>query len=305
MGTSLLLSFSFLTGAIGNLFGKWKSRLIKTDTALRYLLYLSLNGLIGMIFFLFSSGFSLVIDRFSLLYSVICAAGVAGTLLCNIFLLRLSSVTGVHVLLSAGSIAGSAIYGPLLFHESINGLRILRIGIMMMAMLCIFLDEHKKARNAPRADQKKKKSPQLLLALLLMIHLISSMSYSVSLRYYLRTAPTADSHSLFCLTNVLLLLGALLTFFFMALRQRSAVRPSLDMLHPRMIGLVGGSTVLSNIGSLISAELTLVLDASVLSPITSAISILAAFSITLLLKERFGRYTVLAALLALVSVLLP
>ena len=303
MGTTLLLVCSFLSGACGNLFNKWKSNGIKTDTALRYLLYLSLNGLVGAVFFLFSGGFSLVIDGASLLYGAICAAGVAGTVLSNVFLLRLSSVAGVHVLISAGSILGSAVYGTLLFHEVLDPLRLVRIGIMMLAMLLIFLEKRPATKGA--APDAKRKSPRPLLALLLLIHLVSSMAFSVAMRCYLLMAETADSHSLFFLTNLLSLLGALLLFLVMAPRRRHEVRPSLDMLRPRMLGLVAGSTVLSNIGSLISAELTPLLDASILTPITSAISILSAFAVSLLLRERCSRYSIGAMALSLVTVLLP
>ena len=307
MGVAFLLGLSFVFGVLGNLLSKWKSRLLKTDTLLRYGLYLSLNGLVGTVFFWISGGFSLATDGATLLFGALGALGVAVILVCNILLFRIASVAGLHVLQSAGSLIGAAIYGSLLFDEVIDGWRLLRIGLMLLAAVCIFLDSggrigRKKERGAP-ADRSRKRA---LMVILLTVHTLASVGYSISLRYYMRMTENADSNSLFCFTNVFLMAGAVLVFAVMAGRRPHEVRPSMDTLRPVMLLLIAGATILSNVGSLISAELVLLLDATVLTPVTSAITILAAFATSILvLREPCGRYSILAALLSLATVLLP
>jgi drug/metabolite transporter (DMT)-like permease len=167
---------------------------------------------------------------------------------------------------------------------------------MLAAIVAIFFD-----RRAPRADGKARRGGAFLpLVLLLAVNTAAGSGYSLFVRYYMLEG-SADSHSLFFFTNAFLVVGAVLVFLVLALRKPAAVRPSLDMLRPRMIGLIGGSTVLSNFSSLISAALVLMMDATVLTPVSSAITVLSAFAVTLLLRERCGRYGILAAVLALAA----
>jgi drug/metabolite transporter (DMT)-like permease len=182
----------------------------------------------------------------------------------------------------------------------------LRIALMLMAAICIFLDGggrigRKKGTVCP--DRRDKRP---LLILLLAVHTMASVGYSISLRYYMRMSASADSSSLFFFTNLFLMGGALLVFMVMARRHPREVRPSMDALRPLMLFLIAGSTILSNVGSLINAELVLLMDATVLTPVSSAITILAAFVPSfLVLREPCGRYTLAAAVLALATVLLP
>lgn len=306
MSAALLLGLSFVFGVFGNLLSKWKSRLLKTDTLLRYGLYLSLNGLVGVLFFLVSGGFGLTADGRTLLFGAIGALFVAVILVCNVCLFRIASVAGIHVLQSAGSLIGAAIYGSLLFDEVIDGWRILRILLMLLAAVCIFLDRGGHRVQKARADRPDRRGSLPLLVLFLATHTLASVGYSISLRYYLRMTENADSHSLFCFTNLFLMVGAMLVFAVMACRRPREVRPSMDTLRPVMLLLIAGTTILSNVGSLINAELVLLMDATVLSPVSSAITILAAFVTSILvLREPCGRYSIAAAVLALATVLLP
>ena len=267
---------------------------------MRYFLYLSLNGLVGALFFLFSGGFSLTLDAPTILYGALCALCVAGVLIASVFLFRLASVAAVHVLVSGFSMLATSLFGALLFDEVVDGLRILRLLLMLLAIVSIFFDR----RTPAKETVTRRGGTWLPLVLLLVVNTAAGSAYSLFVRYYMLKG-SADSHSLFFFTNAFLAVGAVLVFLALALRKPADVRPSLDMLRPRMIGLVGGSTVLSNISSLISAALVLMMDATVLTPVSSAITVLSAFAVTLLLRERCGRYGILAAVLALATVLIP
>lgn len=296
----LLLLLLFSLGVGGNLFSKWKSNALKTDTPLRYALYLSLNGLVGALFFLFSGGLSLTVDPPTLLFGFLCALCVSGVLLSAVLLFRLASVAAVFVLVSGFEMLTTSLFGALFFREVIDGLRLLRLLLMLAAIVATFFDR--------RASLGKREAGRgrtwLPLFLLLSVRIASSSAYSLLVRYYMLRG-SADSHSLFFFTNVALSGGAFLLFLALALRKPASARPSLDILRPRMVGLVAGSTLLSNVSSLIGAALVLLMEASVLTPINSAITVLSAFTVTLLLRERCGRYGLLAALLALLTVLIP
>ena len=300
MGSALLLLLLFALGVTGNFFSKWKSNGIKTDTPLRYFLYLTLNGIVGSVFFLISGGFSLTVDASTAFYGALCALCVSGVLVASVLLLRLASVAAVHVLVSGFGMLATSFLGALLFEEMLDGLRILRLSLMLAAIASIFFDRRAsgKGRKAQRGGN------WIPLVLLLCVNTASSTGYSLSVRYYMLRG-SADSHSLFFFTNAFLAAGALLIFLALALRRPATVRPSLDMLRPRMIGLIAGSTVISNIGSLVSAWLVPLMDATVLTPVSSALNVLSAFAVTLLLRERCGRYAILAAVLALATVLIP
>ena len=308
MNIAILLFISFAFGVVGNLFSKWKSNQLKTDTLLRYALYITVNGIIGAVFFWISGGFSLSSDFNTLLFGAICALGVVVMLVCNIHIYRYASVAGVHVLLSAGTLVGSALYGAFLFDEVIDWRRLLRIALMLVAAYCIFLDQGGRVgrrRKTPKDTDPVRRKKTALLTLLLGIEIVASVGYSIAVRYYMLMTENASSHSLFCYTNVFLVVGAIPVFAVVALRHRDEVRPSMDTLRPLMLFLITGATIASNVASLVNAELVLLMDAAVLSPVSSAITTLAAFTTSIaILREPCGRYSVAAAILALITVLL-
>lgn len=306
MAAALLLTVSFFVGIIGNLFTKAKSNALKTDTLLRYALYFIVNGVIGALFFWISGGFSLLTDWRTLFFGATCALCVGVMLVCNVHIFRIASVAAVHVLLSAGTLVTGALYGPLLFDEAIDGRRLLRIALMLLAAYFIFLDRGGRIRFRKRieASAPRPRNTVLLIALLL-AEILASVGNSIAVRYYMRMSENPSSHSLYCYTNVFLVILAVPVFAVVALRHREDVRPSMETLRPLMLFLIGGATITSNIGSWIQAELVLQMDATVLTPINAAITNLAAFATSFaVLRERAGKYAFLAAGLALLTVLL-
>ena len=309
MAAALLLTVSFFVGIIGNLFTKAKSNALKTDTLLRYALYFIVNGVIGALFFWISGGFSLLTDWRTLFFGATCALCVGVMLVCNVHIFRIASVAAVHVLLSAGTLVTSALYGPLLFDEAIDGRRLLRIALMLLAAYFIFLDRGGRIRFRKRAEASEESTPRprntVLLIALLLAEILASVGNSIAVRYYMRMSENPSSHSLYCYTNVFLVILAVPVFVVVALRHREEVRPSMETLRPLMLFLIGGATITSNVSSWIQAELVLQMDATVLTPISAAITNLAAFATSFaVLRERAGKYAFLAAGLALLTVLL-
>ena len=309
MTAALLLSVSFFVGIIGNLFSKAKSNALKTDTLLRYALYFIVNGVIGALFFWISGGFSLLSDWRTLFFAALCALCVGVMLVCGVHVFRLASVAAVHVLLNAGTLVAGAVYGSLLFDEVIDLRRLLRIGLMLLAAYFIFLDRGGRIRFRKKAEASEERAPRsrntVLLILILLTEILASVGNSIAVRYYMRMSENPSSHSLYCYTNVFLVILAVPVFITVALRHREDVRPSMETLRPLMLFLIGGATITSNIGSWIQAELVLEMDATVLTPINAAITNLAAFATSfLVLRERAGKYSFLAAGLALLTVLL-
>ena len=306
MTAALLLAVSFFVGIIGNLFTKAKSSVLKTDTLLRYALYFIVNGVIGALFFWISGGFSLLTDWRTLFFGASCALCVGVILVCNVHIFRIASVASVHVLLSAGTLVSSAVYGALLFDEVIDLRRLLRIVLMLLAAYFIFLDRGGRIGRCKETEDStpRQKNTPLLIALLL-AEILASVGNSIAVRYYMRMSENPSSHSLYCYTNVFLVIMAGVVFITVALRHREDVRPSMETLRPLMLFLIGGATITSNIGSWIQAELVLKMDATVLSPINAAITNLAAFATSfLVLRERAGKCAFMAAGLALLTVLL-
>ena len=179
---------------------------------------------------------------------------------------------------------------------------------MLIAAYCIFLDQGGRIgrrRKAPKDSDPVRRKKTALLTLLLGIEIVASVGYSIAVRYYMLMTENASSHSLFCYTNVCLVVGAIPVFAVVTLRHKDEVRPSMDTLRPLMLFLITGATIASNVASLVNAELVLLMDAAVLSPVSSAITTLAAFTTSIaILREPCGRYSVAAAILALITVLL-
>ena len=67
---------------------------------------------------------------------------------------------------------------------------------------------------------------------------------------------------------------------------------------------MAGNVICSNVGSLMGILLIALIDVSVYSPVTSALTILAGVAGSLLLRERLGLLSYLAAALACVAMVI-
>lgn len=303
MNVAILFFFSALAALGGKIFAKLCSNHVVGSSVAKYTLFLSVNGAVACLFFWISGGFRLALNLTTLFYSAVYALIITVILISGLMVYRFATIAGVNILSSAFGLVGSLVMGALLFDESIGARHLIRVGIMLVAVLLVFLDarrhESKEERRPPRARVHTVKKIAVLAAMLL-----SGLANTAITKAFAVSKSVTDENSFFFFTNALIVLGAAVIFLIVCGKMPCQFRESVKLLHPKQLVSLAGNTVCSNVGSLIGLRIMVLLPVSVYSPISSAVGIFLSLISSWIFRERLGLYSYLAAAVACVAIIL-
>ena len=303
MPVTLLLLY-LIASVATNSFAKLTSCELRQAPRAKYLLYITVNGIIACLFFCLFGGFSISVNAVTLIYALIYAAIVAGSLIATPLAYNLMSVSGVGIIRSGFGLVCTVTVGALLFSEKITPIVILRIVLTLVSVILVMLESKRgETPREKRENGKKIKARGVLLVLVLILNVIVVCTNTLIIKYFTLDTRTTDENSFFFLTNVFLVVGCIILLAAELIRDREGARSALSIFKPRaMIGIVG-NTVSANLGTLLSAWIIVGMDISVYTPVMSSIGIIAGFIGSLLFREklRFCSYiAIVAAILAVI-----
>ena len=301
--TLLLL---YLVASVGtNSFTKLTSSELKQAARAKYLLYITLNGILACLFFWMFGGFAISVNTVTLIYALIYAAIVAGSLIVTPLAYNLMSVSGVGIIRSGCGLVCTATVGALLFSEEITPKVILRIVLTLVSVILVMLESKKgeTPREKPEGGGKIK-AQGVLLAFVLILNVLVICSNTLIIKYFTLDTRTTDENSFFFFTNVFLVAGCIILLASELIRDREGARNGLSIFKPRaMLGIVG-NTVSANLGTLFSTWIIVGMDISVYTPVMSSIGIIAGFIGSVIYREKLRTLSYVAIIFALCAVII-
>ena len=299
------LLFVYLCSSVGsNSFTKMKSQELTNASRAKYSLLMILNGILACFFFWMFGGFTVDINLPTLIYALIYAVIVAGSIILTVLVYSLISVSDVSVIRSGCGLVCTAIVGALLFSEEISLKTVLRIAVTFLSVVFVMLESKRGQQHIKQEKRVKGRSGNILLVIMLLLTVIIECANTVTIKYYTLDTRVADENSFFFLTNVLLVIGGAAVFAFECIRDRRVVRESVGIFKPRPMISIVGSTFSANIASLVSALIIAEMDISVYTPVTSSIGIIAGFIGSLIYREKLGVLSYIAIAAAIVAVVI-
>lgn len=301
MNVQLLFLLYALSSLGGILFSKQCSNVVASGNKERYLLFFLVNSGISCLFFFFNGGIGVQGNLLTLTFALLFAAVVLLSLLSTLLGYQLLHVSGVNVITGSCSLITTSLIGCLMFSEPMNWRVALRILIMIAAGVFTFWDG--RSEKSPSRSSSKKQSLLLLFAVLLM-KVVASTANTLITKAYAQDNTVADENSFFFWTNFLLGIVALTLFLVRCRKKSSVIRDAASVLKPKQMIYFSGNTICANVGSLISLWLLAQVNVSVFTPLSSAVGILIGVLASLLLREKLGFFSYLAAFLACVAMVL-
>ncbi len=300
MDVSLLFLISSLVTLCGRGFSKVSSNIVSGTSRAKYTLYITANGIVACLFFLFSGGFKLAFNGATLLYSVAYAAIVAISLISNTVIYKLASISDVNIIVSSAGLIGSAIIGKIVFGETVDLSRIIKICIMLAAAVLIFYENKRKRKDT----EKKAEGKSFLRIVVISAVVFVALANTLIIKSFSVSENVTDTNSFFFLTNVILIVGSSVIFAEESVRRRDDFKDAMTLMKPKKLFSLAGNTVFSNIGTLLSVLIMAELPLSLYSPISSALGVLISLAASLIFKEKLGIFSYLAAALAVVAVII-
>ena len=299
-----LMLLLFLSYVGGRLFGKLCSNFVAGGSAAGYMVYFIFNGVVSCVFFYIISGFHISLNPLTVLYSAIFALIVMLSVV-GLYAYKLTDVATVTILTSTCGLVATSALGIILFQETLTLQTALRVVIILVAVILSFLDKNQKKAKIKSADKTKKTFGTVgLFVVIMALILLSNSATTIITKYYAMDPGVTDENSFFFFTNVLLILFSALILLIAGFLQREQFQKALEILKPKNALFMAGNVICSNVGSLMGILLIALIDVSVYSPVTSALTILAGVAGSLLLRERLGLLSYLAAALACVAMVI-
>ena len=286
---------NFGTKTASFLFGKKVSNMLRGKGLLENALYWLITGCGGCIFFALSSGLNIKINSIVVLYSLLYAFIVMLSLLYNIFAYRLVKISNLNIISNSGSLIVQFVLGFFLFHEALKISGFVRLILMLVALSFVFLGTNKEK------SQKSNSKNSILFCLITLVSIVISTGELLILKYYSLTSVENDVNSLFFLTNVFLVLFALICLI---IGNKSNYTENNTQISFKSVFVFLCSVFLGNIGSIICATLVAKVDMSLYSPLNSGIGIIGGSVASLISKEKLKSFYIFAALIAFVAILI-
>ena len=300
------LLFLYLVASVGtNSFAKLTSSELKHAARAKYLLYITLNGILACLFFWMFGGFSISVNIVTLVYALVYAAIVAGSLIVTPLAYNLMSVSGVGIIRSGCGLACTVTVGALLFSEKITPIVILRIVLTLVSVTLVMLESKNGEALREKCENREKiKARGVLLVLVLVLNVAVICANTLTLKYFTLDTRTADENSFFFFTNLFLVAGCAIIFAVESIRDREGARNALSIFKPRaMIGITG-NTVSANLETLFSAWIIVGMDISVYTPVMSSIGIIAGFIGSVIYREKLRALSYVSIIFALCAVII-
>lgn len=303
MSISLLFLILFVVGIGSKAFSKLCSNILTQNSVSKYSLVLVINSVVACLFFGIFGGFKIAVNRDTLLYAVIYAVIAAVSIISSVVVYRYATISNVNIVSSSCGMLCTAVVGWMFFSEKMDILNVARLVIMLVAIVFVFFDQKKKeSAIAPTMERKKGN----LFSLIVIIAIITACgcANTVVLKAFAISENVTDENSFFFLTNVFLLIIALIVFIVTCMRKKGEFKDSAKLLHPKKLIAIGGNTVCANISSLVSVFIVAQLDVSIYSPISSALGIIVGLVGSLMFREKLGVFAYVAAAVSCIAVVI-
>lgn len=296
MFLTLLITVFFITKILSLVCSKMCSNVLQTCGALGQAIYIFLVSLVSCVTYAAFTGFTFEFDTATFLLSVTLAIASVSSLLISLVIYRIASVSGVNVVMTSLSLITSALIGFIVFSEAVDNVKIIRIILMLLAGIFVYFEN---ISNETQQD-KKKISKKGLFFIIILITLLINCYTTIQSKLLAGGTLVADVNTFFFMTNVYMLFGSLAVIIYKLAKSREEVVEKLALLKPKNIIYMTGNTFGSNVSVVLNVLILARMDLSVFTMISSAFGIICAAIVSLIFKEKLGKYAKIAILLSLI-----
>ena len=258
--------------------------------------YALITGIISMLFFGITSGFSILLNKRTIIYALILTVMAIISYFVQLVVYRYMGVVEVAVITMSGKLLLTSIVGFLLFSETVSLISVARIVLMLITVLLIFA--HNKKKNSEKDDSIRSVS---LIGLLLCVAIVGiGVLNTVVLKYVAIDSEVTSSDALFFFTNAMIAVFSITLLLFESRWKAEAVAKEFRAVSKSGYLAIIAKTVAGSASSLLGVLILANGDVSLYSPLSSALGLLATEAVAVfILRERPKIIPMIPAILAI------
>jgi len=300
MSLSVLLTLFVVVNILLKILQKFCSNTVTCGGRAKYTLYFLTTSVVACGVFYAFSGFNLSVNLTTAVYGFLYAIIVFFSLISSLLVYNYGTVSTINIIANAGIMIVGPIFGKLLFGDAFDWRRLLRIGLMLGAVLLVFLD----SRDKEEANEDKKKNSKGALALLTGIYVLATTLNTLLCKHYTLSPTATDENSMFFMTNVFLTLGAVAVLACDFIKGNATPKETVQILNFKNLGIWLGNVFCSTLCTILGIWILELMDVTVYTPVSSAVIIVAALITSVILREKAGIFSYLAAAVACVAMVI-
>jgi len=301
----LLLGVHFLSKIFSDIMRKKNSSAFSVNGLTGSLFYILETSLFALFYFWTLNRFHLAFNATVIFYGFIYGIIIIASLIPSIFVYNYASFAFISFVSGSMTLMLSLLSGLILFGETISAEKILRVTIMLFATVVVFLGRNEKEAEGTKENMRQKSKNLSVVLLLLTSSALLAAAGTAVLKYYSADNNVTDQNSFFFITNVFSALLVLPILPFTMKHDQISVSDLWQMVKSRKTVYSAITTLNSNINSIVQLLLLRIMDVSVYTPVSSALTFAAVAAATPMIGEKLNKYTVIATVLAILSVILP
>ncbi len=300
----LYLGINFANSFINVYTTKFSSKVFKNETFIGTILTSIISGFIAIIFFSILanfnlSGINLRTVIYAFLFTIKCYFGYVTTLLIYNYL----SIIDNMLISGLFGIIMTTTYSTLLFGEVFDLRTLISVILRAVAVFLSFFNAKKIMKKEKKEVVEKKVLLKKGVFLALLIAFVNGLGGILSKSYSLDliSNKVPNTNVYFFLTNVFILIIAVVIFIFCLIFKRKYLICHLSSVNKKAVPILVVKTLTSNISSTLGMLLYTVFPIMVLTPLSATTSIVTACLVSLFFKEKITIFRVLALVVTVLS----
>lgn len=305
MMLALLWAGILTSTCVSKFFSKKNSQTFAVSGLGGPLVYSVETSLLSIFFFWMFNGFSLSVNFRTCIYAFFYALIVVIGHVFGLYLFRYGSFAFISFARSALSLGASMLLGRFAFAEEITPDRIARVVLLILAAGLLFFSNLKKSkRGAENNATGERLVHPLGIIFIVAVCVLGCGSTYIEKRYSL-DAGVGNPNSLLIMTNFFsAILGTAFLLVYILIRRGEPIGIKKIIVNKNIFNSIL-TTLNSNLCALMTIIIVGMMDVSVYTPVSSAFGFVAVALVAPIIKERLDKYTVIATVIAVLSVFLP
>ena len=266
--------------------------------------YLLITGVFSGFLYFAYSGFSLEVNRTCILYAFlygICST-VAGI---TITIYKYADVATVSVTKSSLNLILTSTVGFVIFSEPVTLDRIAKLILTLAVVFLVFISSKadlKCSSNEISASQKRRNF--LMFSLLIGIQLPVFVFGAYQSKMVAKFNAVPDLNSYYCLTNLFMVLFALIWILILAAKDKGSIRECISVVKSKSIFVILALLVFGTFSAILGVVILKYIDISLYSPISSALTFVGSAIVSIIFREKLGKLIWIAIALSIITVII-
>lgn len=266
-----------------------KSINISLDVLIAFNIY---NAIIACIYFSAADGFKIGLNGITMLFSLVYAFAVASNHLLTFLSYSKTSVSFVSIVSTAGTIIVSTMFGLIFLDETLSLKLFVSLVLLVLAVII------------PGFDLLKDKSQKNSIPILVSFFLISG-ALTIIPKLYAGAQGVCSSNSFFFMTNVIMLLCAILLFFIQAKGSAQEMKRILKIFSFSQLANIGVRNIICDISAIITVAVLKYTDISIFSIVTySMILVISFLASKFYFKEEIKLNNIISLVLTILAIII-